>query len=41
MADDPAGTVALGNEARRQAAGFDWEHQKDRYLSIVDRLVRR
>lgn len=41
MADDPAGTVAMGEEARRQAAGYDWEHQKDRYLAIVDRLVRR
>jgi hypothetical protein len=33
--------VAIGAEARRQAADYDWEHQKDRYLSIVDRLVRR
>jgi glycosyltransferase involved in cell wall biosynthesis len=41
MADDPAGTVALGVEARRQAAGYDWEHQKERYLAIVDRLARR
>ena len=39
MADDPAGTVAMGEEARRQAAGYDWDHQKDRYLAIVDRLV--
>lgn len=41
MADDPAGTVAMGHEARRQAAGYDWDHQKDRYLAIVNRLVRR
>ena len=41
MADDPAGTVAMGEEARRQAADYDWDHQKDRYLAIVDRLVGR
>ena len=41
MADDPAGTVAMGVEARRQAAGYDWEHQKERYLAIVDRLAGR
>ncbi|MDQ2673333.1 MAG: glycosyltransferase family 4 protein [Chloroflexota bacterium] len=39
MVDDPAGTVALGQEAQRQAAAYDWEVQKGRYLTIVDRLV--
>jgi glycosyltransferase involved in cell wall biosynthesis len=39
LADDPAGTVAMGLEAQRQATAYDWEHQKARYLDIVDRLV--
>jgi glycosyltransferase involved in cell wall biosynthesis len=38
---DPAGTVAMGLEARRQAARYDWSVQKARYLEIVDRLIRR
>ena len=41
MADDPDGTVALGLEFRRQAAAYDWEVQKDRYLDVVERLVSR
>ena len=36
---DPAGTVAMGREARRQARAYDWEVQKERYRSIVDRLI--
>ena len=36
---DPAGTVAMGQEARRQAKAYDWEVQKERYRSIVDRLI--
>ncbi len=36
---DPAGTVAMGREARRQASAYDWEVQKARYGSIVDRLI--
>ena len=39
MVDDPAGTVAMGHEAQRQAAAYDWEVQKTRYVAIVDRLV--
>jgi glycosyltransferase involved in cell wall biosynthesis len=39
LAADPAGTVAMGLEAQRQAAAYDWSVQKDRYLAIVDRLV--
>ena len=30
----------MGVEARRQATAYDWEHQKARYLAIVDRLTR-
>ena len=41
LADDPLGTVAMGQEARRQAAAYDWEAQKARYLEIVQRLLRR
>jgi glycosyltransferase involved in cell wall biosynthesis len=36
---DPEGTVALGLEAQRQATAYDWEHQKGRYLTVVDRLT--
>ena len=39
MVDDPAGTAALGLEAQRQAAAYDWETQKARYLAIVDRII--
>ena len=38
---DPDGTVAMGLEARRQATAYDWEHQKVRYLAVIDRLVER
>ena len=37
---DPAGTVQMGLEAQRQAAAYDWEHQKNRYLEVVGRLTR-
>ncbi len=40
-ADDPAGTVEMGAEARRQAAAYDWEVQKARYLEIVGRMCAR
>jgi hypothetical protein len=33
------GTVAMGLEAQRQATAYDWEHQKARYLEVVDRLT--
>ena len=39
LAADPDGTVAMGLEARRQAAAYDWQVQKERYLAIVDRLA--
>jgi hypothetical protein len=29
----------MGQEARHQAAAYDWEVQKARYVAIVDRLV--
>jgi glycosyltransferase involved in cell wall biosynthesis len=38
---DPAGTVAMGEEACRQAAAYDWEVQKARYLEIVGRMCAR
>jgi glycosyltransferase involved in cell wall biosynthesis len=41
LVDDPAGTVAMGLEAQRQATAYDWEIQKQRYLELVDRLARR
>lgn len=41
LSDDPDGTVAMGLEARRQAAAYDWEVQKARYLSIVNRMIER
>ena len=39
LADDPERAVAMGQEARRQAAAYDWEVQRARYLEIIDRLV--
>ena len=39
LVDDPRAMVALGLEAQRQAAAYDWEAQKSRYVAIVDRLV--
>ena len=39
LVDDPAGTAALGLEGRRQAAAYDWESQKARYVAIVARLA--
>ena len=39
LADDPEGTVAMGREAQHQAAAYDWETQKSRYVAIVDGLV--
>ncbi len=40
MAADPEGTLAMGLEGQRQAAAYDWEVQKGRYLEIVERLMR-
>lgn len=39
LVDDPDGALAIGREAQRQAAAYDWEVQKSRYVAIVDRLV--
>ena len=39
LVDDPAATVAMGVEARRQAGAYDWEVQRGRYLAIVERLI--
>ncbi|MGI8999789.1 MAG: glycosyltransferase [Candidatus Limnocylindria bacterium] len=41
LVDDPSGTTAMGGEAQRQAAAYDWAVQKARYLEIVTRLVDR
>ena len=38
---NPEGTVAMGLEAQRQAAAYDWEHQKAAYLATVERLIAR
>ncbi|MGH2402093.1 MAG: glycosyltransferase family 4 protein [Candidatus Limnocylindria bacterium] len=39
LVDDPGRAVAMGLEARRQAAAYDWERQKARYLEIVGELI--
>jgi len=39
LVDDPVAAAATGREARRQAADYDWEHQKARYLAIVEGLA--
>ena len=39
LADDPAGAMAMGLQAQREAAAYDWERQKEIYRSIVGRLV--
>ena len=39
LVDDPARATAMGVEARRQAAAYDWEGQKARYLEIVEDLI--
>lgn len=41
LAEDPNRAVEMGLEARRQAAAYDWEVQKARYLAIVAELVGR
>ena len=40
LAADPAATWPWALEAQRQATAYDWEHQKARYLEVVDRLVQ-
>jgi glycosyltransferase involved in cell wall biosynthesis len=39
LVDDPGGTTAMGLEAQRQAAAYDWEVQKAHYVAVVERLV--
>jgi glycosyltransferase involved in cell wall biosynthesis len=39
LAADPQGTMAMGLEAQRQAAAYDWSLQKARYLEVVERLT--
>jgi glycosyltransferase involved in cell wall biosynthesis len=41
LAADPDGAASMGRAAQREAAAYDWEHQKARYLAIVDRLMSR
>ena len=39
LAARPEAAVAMGREAQRQAAAYDWETQKRRYLAVVERMV--
>lgn len=41
LARDPAAATAMGREAHRQAAAFDWDVQRRRYLEVVERLIAR
>jgi glycosyltransferase involved in cell wall biosynthesis len=41
LAADPVAAAALGREAKRQAAAYDWDVQAARYLAIVERLMAR
>lgn len=41
LVEDPAAAEAMGQEARRQARPYGWDVQRDRYLAVVDALVRR
>lgn len=41
LVGEPERTVAMGLEAQRQAAAYDWEVQRARYLDIIGRLVMR
>jgi glycosyltransferase involved in cell wall biosynthesis len=38
---DPAGTVARGDEARRQASPYAWSRQAVAYLDVVEELLGR
>lgn len=40
LASNPDTATAMGLEARRQAAAYDWTRQRATYLDIVDRLAR-
>ena len=39
LSADPHTAAAMGRQAQREAAAYDWERQKATYRSIVDRLV--
>jgi len=39
LASNPEATRAMGREAQRQAAAYDWAGQRATYLDIVDRLT--
>jgi glycosyltransferase involved in cell wall biosynthesis len=39
LAADPPAAARLGAEAHRQAAGYAWPAQAQRYLAIVERLT--
>ena len=39
LAADPPAAMAMGEQARREAAAYDWDRQKATYRSIVDRLA--
>jgi glycosyltransferase involved in cell wall biosynthesis len=41
LAADPAAAVRMGQEARRQAAAYDWAIQATRYREIVEGLIAR
>jgi glycosyltransferase involved in cell wall biosynthesis len=40
LASNPEAAQAMGREAQRQAAAYDWAGQRATYLGIVERLVR-
>jgi glycosyltransferase involved in cell wall biosynthesis len=39
LAADPESAVAMGLQAQREAAAYDWERQAATYRAIVDRLI--
>ena len=40
LAADPAAAARLGAEAHRQAADYAWSVQSQRYLAVIERLIR-
>jgi glycosyltransferase involved in cell wall biosynthesis len=38
LAANPDAAISMGLEARRQAAAYDWMHQRATYLGVIDRL---
>ncbi|HEX5040654.1 MAG TPA: glycosyltransferase family 4 protein [Candidatus Limnocylindria bacterium] len=41
LVDDPAGTAAMGLQAKREAVAYDWDVQKAHYLAVIERLTAR